>query len=90
MRPGATIFPMRLRILAFASATDAIGASTSELDLAEGATVGDLRRELVARYPALGGVLSRSAIAVGGEIAEVGQRLAEGLEVAILPPVSGG
>lgn len=90
MKRGATIDSMRIRLLAFASASDALGASEREIELAPGSRVGDLRRELGARFPALSPLLSRLAVAIDGEIAGDALPLAEGAEVALLPPVSGG
>jgi molybdopterin converting factor small subunit len=81
---------MRLRILAFASASDAMGAVESVLDLSPGARVGDLRRELLARHPGLAALLPRLAIAIDGEIVVGDRELTEGSEIALLPPVSGG
>jgi molybdopterin synthase catalytic subunit len=90
MNRGATIDPMRIRLLAFASASDALGAPERELELADGARVGDLRGQLASRFPALSPLLARLAIAVDGEIAGDARTLVEGAEVALLPPVSGG
>ena len=81
---------MRVRLLAFATAASEIGAAESELELAEGATVADLRRELEARHPALVELWPRLAVAVDGELAGPEAALADGAEVALLPPVSGG
>ncbi len=88
--PGATMISMRLRILAFASASDALGAAESFLDLPPGARVGDLRRQLEIDFPALAPLLARLAIAVDGTLATAGTLVREGAEVALLPPVSGG
>jgi molybdopterin converting factor small subunit len=90
MKRGATIETMRIRLLAFASASDALGAPERELELADGARVGDLKRELGVRFPALSPLLSRLAVAIDGEIAGDALLLSEGAEVALLPPVSGG
>jgi len=90
MQRGASMISMRLRILAFASASDALGAAESALELAPGARVSDLRRELLARYPSLAGLMPRLAVAVDGEIVAFDRELTEGAEVALLPPVSGG
>jgi molybdopterin synthase catalytic subunit len=90
MKRGATIESMRIRLLAFASASDALGAPELEIELAPGTRVGDLRRELGARFPALSPLLARLAVAIDGQIAGDTQALADGAEVALLPPVSGG
>jgi len=84
---------MRIRLLAFASAGDALGAGELDLDLPglpEQAKVADLRAWLDARYPALAPLWPRLAVAVNGTIAKSDDLLAEGAEVALLPPVSGG
>lgn len=81
---------MRIRLLAFASASDAIGTAELALDLPEGARVADLRACLDPRYPSLAPLWPRLAIAVNGAIAKPDSPLAEGAEVALLPPVSGG
>ena len=81
---------MRVRLLAFATAASEIGAAESEIDLAEEATVTDLRRALEARHPGLVELWPRLAVAVDGELATGETTLADGAEVALLPPVSGG
>lgn len=81
---------MRLRVLAFATASDAIGASESELELPAVASVAELRRVLAQRFPALAALGPRLAIAVDGELARDDTPLRAGAEVALLPPVSGG
>jgi molybdopterin synthase catalytic subunit len=81
---------MRVRLVAFASAADALGAGETELELPAGADVARLRSELERRHPEIGPLWSRLAVAVDGEIAGLGTALAEGAEVALLPPVSGG
>lgn len=81
---------MRVRLLAFATAATEIGATEVEIDLAGGATVADLRRALEARHPGLAELWPRLAVAVDGELASSGTALADGVEVALLPPVSGG
>jgi molybdopterin synthase catalytic subunit/molybdopterin converting factor small subunit len=81
---------MRIRLLAFASASDALGTGELDLDLPENARVADLRAWLDPRYPALVPLWPRLAVAVNGAIAKPDHPLAEGAEVALLPPVSGG
>jgi molybdopterin synthase catalytic subunit len=82
---------MQLRLLTFASASDAVGANEVTLELdSKTLTVGELKAELEVRYPALGGLWSRLAVALDGEIAADDQEISDGSEVALLPPVSGG
>ena len=81
---------MRVRIVAFATATEALGARELELELADGAAVADLRRALESDHPQLAALWPRLAIAVDGRIATAGTPLSDGVEVALLPPVSGG
>ncbi len=81
---------MRLRLLAFASASDALGAGEREIELPDGADVAALRAELVRRHPELGALWSRLAVAIDGEIAGPDAKIPDGAEVALLPPVSGG
>jgi MoaE-MoaD fusion protein len=81
---------MKIRLLAFASAADALGGASTELELPGPATVGDLKDRLAADHPALGALWPRVAVAVDGELVRDDAPLADGVEVALLPPVSGG
>jgi molybdopterin converting factor subunit 1 len=78
-----------LTILYFAGARDAAGTSREPLERAP-STVAELRRALADRHPALGRILPRCRIAVNEEMAEDGDAVPDGAEVAIIPPVSGG
>jgi molybdopterin synthase catalytic subunit len=80
---------MAITVLYFAGARDAAGLARETLAAAP-ATVGDLRRALAAAHPRLARVLERSRIAVDQEFADDGVPLADGAEVAIVPPVAGG
>jgi molybdopterin synthase catalytic subunit len=81
---------MRIRLLAFATARDAIGSQQIELVLPDGATIEDLATRLRRDYPKLRAVWPRLAVAVDGELVEADTDLHPGCEVALLPPVSGG
>lgn len=81
---------MHVRLLAFASASDALGSGERQLDLPAQSSVADLRRELATRFPEIRPLLPRLAVAVDGEIANDTRTLSDGAEVALLPPVSGG
>ncbi len=81
---------MKVHLLAFASAGDALGATEMELELPDGSRVADLRARLDRDHPKLGPLWPRLAVAVDGQIAGPDALLTEGVEVALLPPVSGG
>jgi MoaE-MoaD fusion protein len=81
---------MRIRLLAFASAGDALGAGEMDLDLPAGSRIEDLKARLDREHPALAPLWPRLAIAIDGQLARSTDLLSEGSEVALLPPVSGG
>jgi len=81
---------MKIRLLAFASAGDALGATEMELELAEGSRVADLRARLDRDHPKIVPLWPRLAVAVDGRIVSPEEALRDGVEVALLPPVSGG
>jgi molybdopterin synthase catalytic subunit len=81
---------IRLHLLAFATAADALGGGEHEVEMAAGSTVADLRARLDRDHPALAGLWPRLAVAVDGRLAGPGAAIPDGAEVALLPPVSGG
>jgi molybdopterin converting factor subunit 1 len=81
---------MTLTVLLFAKLRDAAGSDAVAVELPASGTVADLRRRLDEAYPALAGLLERSAIAVNHDFVDDTRPLAPGDEVAVIPPVSGG
>jgi molybdopterin converting factor subunit 1 len=81
---------MKWSVRLFARAKDLAGCEWVAVDLPAGTTAGDLRLHLAAAYPALAGLLARSALGVNDEFADDSLPLPEGAEIALLPPVSGG
>lgn len=79
---------MRVRALLFAGLREAAGRDALELELPEGARVRELRAAAQELAPAL--AAHSYAVAVDAAYAAEDQPLAEGAEVALLPPVSGG
>jgi molybdopterin converting factor small subunit len=86
---------MTTRIALYGALRDADPRGYVELDVPAGSTIADLR-ELLAAYlrehaPAVGaGLVRRSAFADAEEILHDHRAVPEGVELAILPPVSGG
>lgn len=79
-----------VRVLYFAVVRERLRKTQEEINLEEGATVGDLLRALEGRHPALSGMRQSLRVAVNEDFVGEGQGLAEGDEVALIPPVAGG
>ena len=72
----------------FASAREAAGTSK---DVIDGSTVQEVLSIAVERFgPQFESVLGTCRVWVNGESVDLGHRVADGDEVAVLPPVSGG
>lgn len=80
---------MNINILAFGIAKDIIQGSTLGLEITEGTSVGELKKQLVRQFPDFEKLRSL-AIAVNEEYQEDDFVLSERDEIVIIPPVSGG
>jgi molybdopterin synthase catalytic subunit len=81
---------MRVRVSLFAGLRDVIGQRQVTVDLAAGATVGDMRTRLEETFPQLVPFLPGLAYAVNEEFQSLEYGLHEADEVALIPPISGG
>jgi molybdopterin converting factor small subunit len=81
---------MTILVLAFAQARDALGAGSVRIDMPDGSRVTDAIDVLEARHPRLAALRPHLAVAVDRELAPGDRALSEGMELALLPPVSGG
>ena len=81
---------MRVNLLAFGILRDLLGETTGPVELSDGATVADLMERCWAALPEQNFPPSAIAVAVNREYVPASHRLADGDEVALLPPVSGG
>ena len=81
---------MQVHVLFFAQARERAGCASAELALPDGSHLEDALAALARDYPALEPLWPQLAIAVDGHLARHGAALAEGSELALLPPVSGG
>jgi molybdopterin converting factor subunit 1 len=81
---------MRVTVRLFARLRDIAGASELARELAPGATIGDLWRQLADEFPELAQYGRSISSAVNTNYARMDQGVADGDEVAFLPPVSGG
>jgi molybdopterin synthase sulfur carrier subunit len=81
---------VKVRVQMFAVARQLAGRDLVELDLGDGANVGDLRRKLVHDIPAMANVISHMSFAVNAEYATDSTFIPADADVACIPPVSGG
>lgn len=81
---------MHVRVRLFAIQREQVGERHVELELADGATVGDGWAGLVARFPVLAPGRDSVRFARNGDYADPADPLADGDELAVIPPVSGG
>ena len=80
---------MRIRLLLFASYAEALGRDEILLDLPAGATAGDALATVRSR-PGAERLPPKPMLAVNQRYAKADAVLAEGDEVALIPPVAGG
>ena len=82
---------MRVKLLLFAGCREAVGRKELEIELPEGAsTVEKALEEILDRFPQLRGLAKSVAIARNSEYVAGDAPVADGDELAIIPPVSGG
>jgi MoaE-MoaD fusion protein len=82
--------PIRIRIRLFAMQRELAGTRQVELEVAGPATIEDAWAALVERVPALAPGRAAVRFARNGDYAPADEPLADGDEVAFIPPVSGG
>jgi len=81
---------MRARVLFFGMLKELVGRSVDEVDLPEGAVLGSIFEQYAARQPRLRELAPSIVAARNQEFADLSTPLADGDEIAFLPPVSGG
>ncbi|MGR4064085.1 MAG: MoaD/ThiS family protein [Vulcanimicrobiaceae bacterium] len=82
---------MKIRLIAFARARELLGSAERGVTLPAGSTrIEDLWHALVATAPRIEEVRPSLRVARNGRLASFDDELADGDEVALLPPVGGG
>jgi molybdopterin synthase catalytic subunit len=81
---------MRVTVRFFASIRERLRRDAADVEVPAGSTVADLWAMLCAAHPVLDEMRGSVSFARNREYVERSQPLAEGDEVAVIPPVSGG
>ena len=81
---------MRIHVLYFAVFRERLGRDNEDLELAASATVGDAIAALATQHEPIARLRGRFRVAVNAEFAGDDRALAEGDELALIPPVAGG
>ena len=81
---------MRVRVKLFATYREIVGRREFAWQIHPGDTIGTVVDGLVVKHPGLGPFRDTMLLAVNEEFAHADVALADGDEVAIMPPVSGG
>ncbi len=90
MRYSDNLCVVLVRVLFFGLLKDICGGAEARLDLPPGSTTGSVFEHYAAAFPKLRQMASSIVLARNHEFAGTREPLAEGDEVAFLPPVSGG
>jgi len=81
---------MRVRVLFFGMLKDVVGNSAEDAEFPPGTDLRALFASYAARFPQLNELSQSIVLARNQQFADISESIAEGDEVALLPPVSGG
>ncbi len=81
---------IRIKVFFFGRVRELTGLTEEECEVREGTTLADLLERYIRRYPQLAGFRASLVASRNQEFAEWDTRIANGDEIAFLPPVSGG
>jgi molybdopterin synthase catalytic subunit len=81
---------VRIRVLFFGLVRDIVGLREDSVDVAEGGRLDQVFEHYASRFPTLRAMSGSIVLALNQQFSSPSAPLAEGDEVALLPPVSGG
>jgi len=82
--------PVRVRVLFFGMLRDIVGSAEEKIDLEDGARLESVFERYARTFPKLKGLESSIVLACNQQFCDRSTAVAEGDEIAFLPPVSGG
>jgi molybdopterin converting factor small subunit len=88
MRAATTV--LTVRVLAFARLRELLGFGERLVQVPAGTTLDALWSQLAAEVPAMQGLRASTRFARNGALAGGGAPVADGDEIALLPPIGGG
>lgn len=80
----------KVKILFFATLKERAGTKKSDLEIPDRITVGEFKDLLIDAYPELPKSKANLLVAINKEYAFDAEKIPEGAEIALFPPVSGG
>ncbi|GAC1651602.1 MAG: molybdopterin converting factor subunit 1 [Vulcanimicrobiaceae bacterium] len=89
-QPTSAATEIRVLVLAFARVREVIGSSEIQRTIRKGATIEEVWAGFVREQPALEPLAGAMRFACNGSITPSSHVVADGDEIAFLPPVSGG
>lgn len=81
---------MRIEVRLFGGLADRAGTGRLTVEVADGATAGDVIAAVGERHPVVATYAGRVSVAVEHEVVRGDHPVSDGDEVALLPPVAGG
>jgi MoaE-MoaD fusion protein len=81
---------MKVCLQLYASIREAVGRRDVDLEVADGATLTELKEQIGAEFPSLQPMLKTVVFAIDDEYVPFEEKLHDGAVVALIPPVSGG
>jgi len=81
---------MKVKVRFYSRHREIVGKAEGEIEVEEGVTINNLMEKLIERYPELEKIRDSTLYSLNHRYAKGDERLKDGDEMAIFPPVEGG